>query len=574
MRFFKSSFATILLYILSVLFCASCIREDLAEQPESQSAIVRLEVRGERQAGVTTRVNETQISNLYILIYDGNGALIGQEYTATGSGIITVNTHSADNCTIYAIANAGDANLFSNSNIHSEANLKQMVRTISTWDELTTGTTLPMTGSLSKVKITAGTNTLGELKVSRMTAKITLSVDVAVGYRMSITGYRIYGIPKKAYYVLRPLGTETDQSDTQSTRAGDAALPANSSDWTNSGDLSPTSGTTIKTTFYMFENRPGINSSITQQKDKIKANAPGTPADSAAYVIIYGKAAGYPSISWKVYLGATNTGNFNIKRNSTYTYNITLRPNRSDTRITYEKDDHTIWAGSNIYWDGTKLTFDETVSNNSDLKQGVFFRWGSLIGIPASGSSTPSKFFVPKYNPDDPKSSTWEYKEYSYGSISCFVGEDLTGTDSRANTFLNDAARNTDASYLAYKGDICQYLSKTGAVSGDWRMPTSQEFSGSSANTGSWGSVSTNEYGTTIINSYVTFISGKIRFPASGYRNTSGVLSNTGQIGWCWSSSASAVNSVSYVLRFANSYVNTDYKETRHHGFPVRAVRN
>lgn len=574
MCFFKSSSAAILLCILSMLFCASCIREDWAEQPEPQPAIVRLEVRGERQAGVTTRVNETQISNLHILIYDGNGALIGQKYTATGSGTITVNTHSADNCTIYAIANAGDANLFSDSNIHSEANLKQMVRSISTWDELTTGTTLPMTGSLSKVKITAGTNTLGELKVSRMTAKITLNVDVATGYGITLSGYRIYGIPKKAYYVLRPLSTETNRSDTQSTRAGDAALPANSSDWTDSGDLSPTSGTTIKTTFYMFENRPGINSSITQQRDKIETNAP----DSAAYVVIYGKTIGY-TLSWKVYLGATNTANFNIKRNGTYTYSITLKPNQVDTRITYQKS-AAIWAGSNIYWDNTKktMTFDETVSGNSDLKQSVLFLWGSLIGIPASGTSTPTKVFVPSYNPADPKSSTWEYKSYTYNDIYCFYEEYITDVDDRTNTFMNDAERNTDGYYQAYKGDICQYLSKTGVVSGNWRLPTSEEFGEASQykSSGSWGNVSsTNAYGTTVMPTYVTFTSenGKIRFPASGSRYTQGTTDNIGTIGFYRTSSVHSYFQHTFSPRFQQNKMEPEYVSNRKAAFPVRPVR-
>lgn len=83
----------------------------------------------------------------------------------------------------------------------------------------------------------------------------------------------------------------------------------------------------------MFENRAGVNTTITQQKDKIKANAP----DSATYVVIYGKATGYKFLSWEIYLGATTTTNFNIKRNCNYTYNITLKPTTTDTRVTYKK---------------------------------------------------------------------------------------------------------------------------------------------------------------------------------------------------------------------------------------------
>ena len=83
-----------------------------------------------------------------------------------------------------------------------------------------------------------------------------------------------------------------------------------------------------------------------------------------------------------------------MKRNCQYTYNITLKPNDSDTRITYKKSG-TVWAGSNIYWNGTKLTFDAAPVDPSNLttqeltnmkKQGVFFLWGSLIGVSPNGA--------------------------------------------------------------------------------------------------------------------------------------------------------------------------------------------
>lgn len=86
---------------------------------------------------------------------------------------------------------------------------------------------------------------------------------------------------------------------------------------------------------------------------------------------------------------------------------------------------------------------------------------------------------------------------------------------------MNDNALNTDEFYQAYKGDICRYLSKTGAVTGSWRMPTYKEFGDIDKYTtnGNWGDLSTNIYGTSTINSYktYTFTDGVTRFPASGY---------------------------------------------------------
>ena len=585
---FSALFATFIFLIQTIVLCTSCQQDEWKrEQQKGLPAIVYLEIKGEEEIDRMTRtLNDATISDLHILIYDSDGKLIGQKYT-TGSGTAVVNTRSADNCTIYAIANTGSANLFSNFSIHSENYLKEMSRSISSWSELTNGSTLPMTGSKPNVNITAGTNNLSgtnALKVGRMAAKITLNVSVAAGYGITIDGYRIYGIPQKSYYILRPLNTESTQNDTQTTRALDVVKPANTSDWTNSGKLPPTSSTSINTTFYMFENRPGINSSITSQENKVKTRVPGSPADSATYIIIYGKSTEYKSLSWKVYLGANNTSNFNIKRNCAYQYNITLKPTTNDTRVTYNK---VIWAGSNIYWNGSKLTFDETVVNtgaNSDLKQGVYFRWGSLIGMPANGDPCPTIFYIPTYNASSPTSSTWSYKTLT-SSIFCFDNMDLVSYDTSqidlymGDTYLNDAARNTDTFYQTNKGDICQYLSKTGAVSGNWRMPTAQEFREeiNYTTTGSYGKVtSTAIDGTTTINSYktYTFPYGNTRFPASGARNAGGELGNRGVIGFYWTSSAYCGLTQSLDINFTLTYVHVRSTMERKQAFTIRCVRD
>ena len=58
----------------------------------------------------------------------------------------------------------------------------------------------------------------------------------------------------------------------------------------------------------------------------------------------------------------------------------------------------------------------------------------------------------------------------TFNSIYCFYNEVLSNSIDPNNTYLNDNALNTDEFYQAYKGDICRYLSKTGAVTGSWRM--------------------------------------------------------------------------------------------------------
>jgi hypothetical protein len=149
------------------------------------------------------------------------------------------------------------------------------------------------------------------------------------------------------------------------------------------------------------------------------------------------------------------------------------------------------WAFSNIYWQAVTdendprhpgyLTFD-TQDNGHQGYQGVFFRWGSLVGVsPAqtNGSnnySTATPVYIPTYV--EGGTSTWSipatspawtnipYLDSSYDASPY-------GTD---NTYASDAARNTPAMYAGLRGDICQYLGKTDLALNGFRLPKRDEF--------------------------------------------------------------------------------------------------
>jgi hypothetical protein len=149
------------------------------------------------------------------------------------------------------------------------------------------------------------------------------------------------------------------------------------------------------------------------------------------------------------------------------------------------------WAYSNIYWQAVAdvndarypgyLTFDVTDQGHQGY-QGVFFRWGSLVGVsPAQrgGSdsySTATPVYIPTYV--NGGTSTWSTPATSpsWASIPYLDSSyDATpyGTD---NTYASDAARNTPAMYAAKRGDICQYLGKTDAALNGFRLPKRDEF--------------------------------------------------------------------------------------------------
>lgn len=379
--------AYVLPAVLSVL-CVSCRpgeMEVMAGTEESQPATIRLEVRGEEEVDVATRtVNESVINDMHILIYNNAGELIGQKYKA-GGGSVTVDTRSATGCTVYVIANTGNANLFKGYDIHAESTLKNMVKTVPNANTLNNGTNLPMTGSRKNVNISAGTNSLGTLTVTRMAAKINLNITVKGGSGITISEYIICNVPFRTWYVPRPLSTESETDD--SGAGEDAASPDNDSHWTNTPTKTlPAATTSIDTTFYMFENRRGIKIGIAQQKDKNTSTAP----KRATYVYIKGKIGEVTAI-WRVYLGANNTTNFNIKRNREYTYNIKLDDTAlTDTRIDMDFTgviDLTATGTANCYLLAKRCTwykFKATVRGNGAATAAEISPTGSALSANAA----------------------------------------------------------------------------------------------------------------------------------------------------------------------------------------------
>jgi uncharacterized cupredoxin-like copper-binding protein len=283
----------------------------------------------------------------------------------------------------------------------------------------------------------------------------------------------------------------------------------------------------------------------------------------------------------------------------------------------------TRWAKSNIYWDGQKLTFD-TYENSHQGYQGVYFKWGSLIGIsPAQGAgstenekdafSGDTPMYVPIVNSPLENSSwkattgsemaadedfptveinwdAWEsttsgaatsasnipYMDGRYAKTGTSYGVD--------NTYVMDDALNLDTAYQGFRGDICRYLStKTKVVKGDWRLPKASDFgaasdwtmvNGYSSNT-AWGHVwgMVDLLSITNMGRITNAGEGDVVLPAAGYR-VDGTLRYVGRNCDYWSGSASDATR-GYVLRFYenSSTTATEYDRGRY-GFSVRCVRN
>jgi hypothetical protein len=232
--------------------------------------------------------------------------------------------------------------------------------------------------------------------------------------------------------------------------------------------------------------------------------------------------------------------------------------------------------------------------------QGVYFKFGSLVGIAPVGSKTGATVYVPTYVPfpGDTLSSTWSGSDTissgftNYEGIP-YVSTGLVSPGDRSNRYVS----NLGISLVdEKKGDICLYLEHTGAAPPrpraelHWRLPTSAEFgpqndtwdnngwievNGANGSSGAWDTDHddpSDDGKRTSIGSGGKFGTTGNFFPASADRNTDGSLRDTGNYGHYWSGSVYSTASIGYYLHFitggASPYVNAN----RQYGFSVRCV--
>ncbi|MDR1882670.1 MAG: hypothetical protein LBR26_07800, partial [Prevotella sp.] len=251
------------------------------------------------------------------------------------------------------------------------------------------------------------------------------------------------------------------------------------------------------------------------------------------------------------------------------------------TTAEYHPATHGGWAGCNIYWDGSKLTFDDVGETAHQYYQGVFFMWGSLYGKDANQESNFSYWEANNicYSPDPLSSAGW-LLERDVSELQPIIGNVDNSYDNAILYALHDP--------LAGKGDICRYITEVngGALHGKkWRMPTSVEFAGiytksggifdnatssASSSDGTWVNSTKNYPG-------YTKNEGNVFFPASGFRQAGGdgeyyYLTNVGSSGFYWSSSALGYYDAYNLSFFYNETLHENNSSDRYQAYPVRCV--
>jgi uncharacterized protein (TIGR02145 family) len=543
-------------------------------------------------AADTRAINWDDVTSLDVLVFAGETRVYRKYFDRTAlSAGMTLDVPEGTGLVAYAFANVA-SNVF--AGITTLTDLNNATCTIAAWNTMDSWSTVPMSGRSDPFSVSLGQSTTAPkitFTLRRIVAKLTVTLSVSgVTYQTM----KIVNLPKQTYYVSRPLDTERQLADDNTARTDkDAVVAGTPAHWiADSGTMTSTS-----VTFYLFENRPGVSSNTSQTAKGAKSND-----TRCTHLVITGEDSNN-TYEWTIYLGADATSNYNIKRNCVYTFTATLKKGgATDVRVKTvakswslpdDKATRGTFAGSNIYWDGSKLTFDGAGSTSKQYYQGVYFKWGSLVGISpaAQGSGTDNRnwsgaetiYRTTAYNGSATGGGTkptWNSAVAASTVYSAYADipyeVDAFTTYDASQDHLNYTSTKT-SKWSTYKGDICRYLGEIGAAPSGYRMPRDEEFvNGGFTIGGTFG----NDYALGTADGKKDFSakgwaknSAGLYFPAAGYRVTSGKLYNVGNYGSYWSSSAqSAASGFNLYFNSGGAYPSSNLD--RQYAFPVRCVKD
>jgi hypothetical protein len=161
----------------------------------------------------------------------------------------------------------------------------------------------------------------------------------------------------------------------------------------------------------------------------------------------------------------------------TANFSHALFPEKSYTLVV--DFDRLVFARSNIVWDNanSKLTFAVTPTDNATIPasvQGLAFKWGSLVALSMTRTYDPGSLGWMSYKPENITYSPSGNKNYSWTAVPYI--DDLTGLSYNNGDYFADYNNGLGYNSSVEKGDICRYISAQGWVTGEWRIPTFNEF--------------------------------------------------------------------------------------------------
>lgn len=285
---------TLLYGLFACLLLAGCSKEPQMERLSasecgSSSVTLRFECETLRETD-TRAADENSIRDINLWACSTGIVRNVHLYVPDGQSTAAL-TLIPDNYRFYAIANAGR-----DLGEMDEAALQTLAASFS--GEPGDGAVLPM-AARAETQVAGATSVT--LRMERLMAKLSVSVSVTPALQGSLIleSVQLLSVPNRCLYFA---------DNRTSDPAGLADYPAQS-----------VSGTSFSRTYYLPENMAGMNTSVTSERQKDKVHAP----TGATWLRIKGLHNDRP-VTYSVYLGANNTTDFNVERNTLQYLNVTL----------------------------------------------------------------------------------------------------------------------------------------------------------------------------------------------------------------------------------------------------------
>lgn len=363
---------TLCVATLAVL-CVLVSCSDDTDDDGSRTVVLRFstaQATGVTRAGTATAstAKDDAVKDLTVLIFDSKGNVIGSNYgsytiESSTSFSVSIKTHVAQGCTVYAFANVGtliNSDYFYGLSTKSEIDSK--VYKLKDNNELSTQPCLLMKGELSPFD--TDTKVPTEVPLQRLASKfdftITAKNDATNGsLPITIDGYQLFNVPSSTSLAKASSTVPSSyHNDASETEVKDKTSSA-------SADATVTFST------YMYGNPVGSNERATDWKQRNKNNLPD--GKTCTYLRIYAHTAVWSSY-YDVYLGGkelTASGStpdydyadYTIYPNTHYTVGITIQGSGAEEnglRVNYK---------ANIMFNGATLNgWGKDVPIDTDMK--------------------------------------------------------------------------------------------------------------------------------------------------------------------------------------------------------------
>lgn len=215
--------------LLAVLLASSCSSDVNSDEQKGGKTLVTLTIAASGNAATASRAvsgnsstitrggvsdptnKDYYIKDLTVLIFDESGDVIGSTTKqasdlsiADGKITIKVLTRAAQNCTVYAIANAlalnNNATPF--AGVATLSALKSMVKTYKDADDINKESCLLMMGKTESFDTTNGSAAAISLQrlASRIDFNFTVNNDITTGFPIVVDSYQLCNVPTSTLY--------------------------------------------------------------------------------------------------------------------------------------------------------------------------------------------------------------------------------------------------------------------------------------------------------------------------------------------------------------------------------------